>query len=486
MATIELWIQIENHAWDASPNNIDRITGLNIKAAEEHEGGVGAGHDPVSAVLTSPVTGVVRTRTMFKPLRSGTSVVDALILRRYTPNWTAPDDRKVNPWDLNEPDPTDNGTMGTIPGPVIECNVGDQVIVHFRNMDTRAGKDLLTRTHSLHPHGFVFAPTSDGAYPLSPPDPTQAVGAESAAWAAVGVTGFKKGDRVPPTGTFTYTWNTFGWPTTAGVWLYHDHSVCDMDNVQLGAIGIIVIHNPNDPDDVIDQPLPNNSLIGSPIRLICFPLPIKVPSLPHDLNPLGLAARGLKADQGHVHSAVGPGVAVRAAPSRSTGHHDNPRKKHAQDPHCEHCPECERCEDCPHCDHDEDAPITRLAIHRGDLVLELDENLTVIRRFCIRVFRPPPVRAQYLQLFHNLTGVMMCINGRKYLGKYADHGGRTCHQDALWRGRDGERRWLPHISPSWPPLGHPRAGWHNTSRHSGKHSEHGSLAIRGHPDLRAS
>jgi len=36
----------------------------------------------------------------------------------------APTIRKVNPWDLNETDPTDNGTMGTIPGPVIELNVG--------------------------------------------------------------------------------------------------------------------------------------------------------------------------------------------------------------------------------------------------------------------------------------------------------------------------------------------------------------------------
>jgi hypothetical protein len=32
---------------------------------------------------------------------------------------------------------------------------------------------VLQRTHSLHTHGFVFAPTSDGAYPLSPPDSSQ-------------------------------------------------------------------------------------------------------------------------------------------------------------------------------------------------------------------------------------------------------------------------------------------------------------------------
>jgi hypothetical protein len=37
---------------------------------------------------------------MYKPLPN-----DALLLRRYTVNWAAPDDRKINPWDINEPDP---------------------------------------------------------------------------------------------------------------------------------------------------------------------------------------------------------------------------------------------------------------------------------------------------------------------------------------------------------------------------------------------
>jgi hypothetical protein len=87
-------------------------------------------HVPVT--ITSPITGVTRTPNMHKSIGQ-----DALILRRYTPNWAAPDDRKGNPWNLNEPDPTDTGTMGTIPGPTIECNVGDSVTVHFRNLDTR-------------------------------------------------------------------------------------------------------------------------------------------------------------------------------------------------------------------------------------------------------------------------------------------------------------------------------------------------------------
>jgi len=138
MATIEYWIQLENRPWDASPHNIDRITGQDMKEVTEM--------DPIDVPLKSPGTGVTKTRKMYNPLRDDEgNVKDVLILRRYKPPttvqpsdaWTVPDDRKVNPWDLNEPDPTDNGTMGTIPGPVIECNVGDSVIVHFRNLDRR-------------------------------------------------------------------------------------------------------------------------------------------------------------------------------------------------------------------------------------------------------------------------------------------------------------------------------------------------------------
>ena len=53
------------------------------------------------------------------------------------------------------------------------------MIVHFRNQDNRAGK---ARIDSLHPHGFFFAPTSDGAFALSPPDTSQPVGGEVADW----------------------------------------------------------------------------------------------------------------------------------------------------------------------------------------------------------------------------------------------------------------------------------------------------------------
>lgn len=283
MAVIEYWLQLENHAWDLCPNpmNIDRMTG------QPPNGG-----GPQSVQLTSPVTGATSTRTMNMPLTKDGALHSALILRRYTRDWALPDDRKVNPWDVNEPDPTDTGTMGTIPGPVLECQVGDSVIVHYRNLDLRTSQGALlpieSRTHSVHPHGFVFDRFSDGAYPLAPPDPNQPIPVtESAAWATVQVSDLKQGDRVPPphdpndpiatAATYDYHWNTFGWPTTAGVWLYHDHSVCDMENVEHGAIGIIVIHNPEDPHDVdirdpqdpakyVPELLPAGAVNTSPVR----------------------------------------------------------------------------------------------------------------------------------------------------------------------------------------------------------------------------
>jgi FtsP/CotA-like multicopper oxidase with cupredoxin domain/plastocyanin len=434
----EFWIQLENHAWDVCPHNIDRMTGLDIQHRE--------GNAPLTNVtLTSPSTGVTRQNvTMYRPLmrqENGQAVIDdALILRRYKPPakpdmsdaWTVPDDRKVNPWDLNEPDPTDSGTMGTIPGAVIECNVGDSVTVHFRNMDnrTKPGTEEICfpfpvigeicipfpvqvpfpiekRTHSLHPHGFVFAPASDGAYPLSPPDPSQPIpAAETAAWASAGVTGpFKQGDRVPPGGTFDYTWNTFGWPTTAGVWLYHDHSVCDMDNVEHGAIGIIVIHNPKDaanevdiritgvPGDLDPAPdpafLPNGTLNGSPVETLCFPLPIPLGArvLPHDLAALGSA--GGPPDMGSM-----PGMIMSAQPAqrrRARG------KAGAQEPTT-------------------GPAIPERTIRQGNLLLELDEKLERVIRICTTFYVQPPSKALYLQLFHTLGDAGMCINGRKYLG----------------------------------------------------------------------
>lgn len=437
MATIEYWIQLENRPWDTSPHNIDRITGQTIKEVN--------GFDPVDVTISSAPGVAVplsKTRKMYNPLRdSDGKVKDALILRRYKPPvqadksdaWTIPDDRKVNAWDMNELDPTDTGTMGTIPGPTIECNVGDTVIVNFRNMDMRVrlitntqkvcfpvpfgGKfcidlpipsfepiEIEKRVHSLHPHGFVFKSTSDGAYPLSPADSAQPIPAsEAAAWASVpGFSGtLKKGDRVPPGGTFRYTWATIGWPTTAGVWLYHDHSICDMENVELGAIGMIVIHNPNDAQQEVDirdatdpsklDPafMPGGSPNGNPVVLNCFPLGFDVAVLPHDLA--GLGQIHAEAHHGTLHGGTDPGQLIHLAKIQHA------RKDHK--PGTNPDPEIDRI------------------ITRGDLLFELNDKLNQILRFCITRYLTPPTKGLYLQLFHQLNGVSgMMINGRIYLG----------------------------------------------------------------------
>lgn len=390
MSTKEYWIQLENHKWDMSPSNIDRMDGQTIVQK--------TGIASQNLMLSSPVTGTTRTKTMFNPV-GGASAVDVLIFRRYTENWAAPVDRKVNPWDYNEPDPTDNGTMGTIPGAVIECNVGDKVIVHFRNMDSRSGKPIEHLTHSMHTHGFVFEDKFDGAYPLSPVDTNQPVGGEAALWSAIGVSGFKKGDRVPSGGTFTYTWETFGWPTTAGVWLYHDHSICDMDNVKLGAIGIVVIHNTDDNDDVqIGDPLddvantadlPGGSWIGKPYVCLPFILDKAIPlanRLPDHLINTGLM-QNAHLESHHMTKDLQKGEKRKSDNLETDPIHEVLRK---------------------------DKDLIALNLF-DDLDLIINIKDLVIKFFGFCHFRTPPSNGQYLLLFHELNGVQ-CINGRQYLG----------------------------------------------------------------------
>lgn len=434
MATIKIWIQLENRPWDTMPNNIDRMTGKNAQDITTKA--------PIDVSLKIQNSLGSKIRKMYAPIRDGSgNIMDALIYRRYkaplkndeSDAWTIPDDRKVNPWDINEPDPTDTGTMGTIPGPVIECSVGDSVEVHFRNMDMRTRTVAATeqvcfdfppfgnvcfplpkittelieiekRCHSLHPHGFVFKPTSDGAYPLSPVDTGQSIPpGEAAAWSTVpNFTGtLKQGDRVPPGGTFIYHWETFGWPSTTGVWLYHDHSICDMDNVGLGAIGIIAIHNPNDTQQEVDirdlsdtqnnsldpQFLPHGSPNGSLIDTVCFNfpgLPDRFPTqktkvLPGALEKLGASAMG-QMNMNLPHKTM----AKKSSKPKGTMQHPN-------------------------------EPIPEHTLQFGNIMFELDEKLTFIRKFCTSHYVTPPDKGLYLQLYHSLNGAMS-INGRTYLG----------------------------------------------------------------------
>lgn len=390
MADVHYWIQMENRPWDTSPcirNVVDRMTNASIAEA--------AGFPGVTVTVpASPATGSVPRPdvVLHNPVRHAAvpapGVFEALILRRYKPPvqadesdaWTVPDDRKINPWDVNEPDPGENGTRGTIPGPTIECDVGDTVFVHFRNRDERAGYDVFGRTHSLHVHGFVFEASSDGAFPLSPPDTAQPVGAEAPLWASITENGpHKLGDRVPPGATFTYQWQTVSWPTTAGMWLYHDHSINDTENMDLGAIGMVLIHNSNDIQDVdvrlptAEDPtapdpalMPGGSAAGSPIEERVTDLQSPIPVRAADLGGLGRTRR----PGGRESELSTPPPLVRE----------------------------------------------RTVELGGGILGELDPDLGRVERISAEQYRTPPEKLLILQLYHQVQGVGVCINGRQFLG----------------------------------------------------------------------
>ena len=223
MAHLEYWLQIENQPWDLAPNGLDRVTG---------------------AQFTRDGNG------LFRPLGE-----QALIIRKYTANWAAPDDRPLNVWDLNEPNPAQ--THGTIPGALLEAKVGDDIVVHFRNMDQRPGASAAERTHSLYMHGVNHAALYDGTYPLAPPDPKQ---------------GNKQGDRVAPGETFDYFY-TVPHASNAGAWFYHDRSQAHPTSLLLGAFGVLVVRGGGESKaPPLGQPLrgPNDS----PLHFANVPPPV--------------------------------------------------------------------------------------------------------------------------------------------------------------------------------------------------------------------
>lgn len=312
---------------------------------------------------------------------------------------------------------------------------------------------ILQRTHSLHNHGFDFAPTSDGAYPLTQPDPIQPVGAEAALWANVGVTGaFKQCARVPPGGTFIYTWHTIGWPTTQEEWLYHDHSVCDTENVGPGAIGIVVIHPPAGdpmlekdvdirlPDGTLDPSfLPGGSPNGNPIQFRCFPLPreAQTPLLPHQLERVGL-----RAVVGSMHGMM---QAAAEASDMAMENHAG-KAGHREEGHGTHG---ESDQQPP-----PKLPAEARMLHLGNMAFQLDEQIATITGICFSRFRTPPRQALYLQVYHEFANIGISVNGRKYLGNTPTVLAGPATKMKFGIVGMGSMAHLPH---SRPPLGDPRS-----------------------------
>jgi hypothetical protein len=145
--TIEYWIAAVPTLWNIVPNGRDGIT------KQEY--------------------GTDRT------------VVDTVVFRAYTRGWRQP---------LKHTG--DDAVDDSIPGPLIRASVGDTILVHFKNMDTK-----FRRPHSMHFHGVHYRFGSDGAY----------------------IPGFSgRGANVKPGQTYTYRLEAKA--DSVGVWPYHDHS----------------------------------------------------------------------------------------------------------------------------------------------------------------------------------------------------------------------------------------------------------------------
>ena len=127
--------------------------------------------------------------------------------RRSSPRWpTAPSAR------------TSAGRWGRrqIPGPLLEAETGDTIVVNFRN---ETGTPV-----TMHPHGIFYTSDMDGSYKGKYTDPG----------------GFVQNHR-----TFQYVWEAR--PGTEGAWLYHDHGPMDPVPVFKGLFGPLIIRKPGVP-----------------------------------------------------------------------------------------------------------------------------------------------------------------------------------------------------------------------------------------------
>jgi FtsP/CotA-like multicopper oxidase with cupredoxin domain len=156
-ATREYWVAAEPVRWNAVPNGLDAIHGMRFDRSE--------------------------------------TVFPATVYRRYSRRWRRPL-RKAR-----------------IPGPLLQARVGDRLLVHFKNLDTRTGHG-----HSMHFHGVEYTPSSDGAY----------------------VPGFSGRDGNVPVGA-TYTYRLRAGRDSAGVWPYHDHGPDMSESLAGGMYGALSV-----------------------------------------------------------------------------------------------------------------------------------------------------------------------------------------------------------------------------------------------------
>lgn len=101
----------------------------------------------------------------------------------------------------------------TIPGPLLQAEVGDVLVVHFRNALAKPDQAV-----TMHPHGVKYNQEYDGAY----------MGEFT-----------RDGGFVAPGESFTYQWECT--PDSVGAWPYHDHGPNHTLNSFRGLFGAIIV-----------------------------------------------------------------------------------------------------------------------------------------------------------------------------------------------------------------------------------------------------
>jgi manganese oxidase len=140
---------------------------------------------------------------------SGSSTFTATVYQQMTEGFAAP----LGP--------------AAIPGPTLHAEVGDVLVVHFRNAFT-----TLDQAVTMHPHGVKYNPEYDGVY----------LGQYTRA-----------GGFIQPTEEFTYTWECV--PESVGAWPYHDHGPNHTLNTFRGMFGSLVVRNKGESVPAVEKSL---------------------------------------------------------------------------------------------------------------------------------------------------------------------------------------------------------------------------------------